>query len=262
VEIPTRSLPQRAVPADRGRAHRETGRTIPSPPAPVSPRRVVIIIDDIGHDLAPLKQLLAIDAPLTFAVLPDGARAEQSARLIHEKGREVLLHLPLEPQPGKGANPGAMALRTDMKDDEIRIRLSQDVRKVPYARGVNSHMGSRFTEDREKMLVVLKALREKGLFFVDSRTTSGSRAREAARQAGVAFAEREAFIDGSPGGDEMLDRLRRVANAADPRQPPVVIGHPYPGTIRALRQVVPLLRGQGIQVVSASAAVRPVDAGK
>lgn len=266
-DIPARKPPQRSLdvekaPARAKHVHAEPSRTRPAPAASDSPRRVVIIIDDIGHDLAPLRQLLAIEAPLTFAVLPDGARSEQAARLIHGKGREVLLHLPLEPRPGKGANPGALVLRTDMKDQEIRARLAREIRTVPHASGANGHMGSRFTEDPDKMAVVLQALRERGLFFIDSRTTPKSRAREAAGRTGIPFAERSAFIDDSPGETEMLNRIRQLTAAADSRQPPVLIGHPYPDTIRSLSRVVPLLAGQGIRIVSASQAVRPVVEGK
>jgi hypothetical protein len=272
-DFPARKPPQKSLAVDktpeRGKhvraepARTDPARTRPAPEmsASPSPRRVVIIIDDIGHDLAPLQRLLAIEAPLTFAVLPDGAHSERAARLIHEKGREVLLHLPLEPRPGKGANPGALVLRTDMNDQEIRAQLAREIRTVPHARGANGHMGSRFTEDPDKMAVVLRALRERGLFFIDSRTTPQSRAREAAERTGIPFAERSAFIDDSTAETDMLNRIRRIT-ADDSRQPTVLIGHPYPDTIRSLSRVVPLLAGQGIQIVSASQAVGPVVPGK
>lgn len=253
--IPSKVVPK-APPAETGKDQREAGRTVPKPEAQGSPKRIVIIIDDIGHDLAPVRELLALKTPLTFAVLPDGARSAQAAAMIHKDGREVILHLPLEPLSETKANPGAMVIRTSMTDDEIRNRLERDTRNVPYARGANSHMGSLFTEHQEKMVVVMKALQEKELFFIDSRTSSRSRAGDAARQTGIPFAKRDLFIDGNR-DDETLNRILRLAETADPNQPPVVIGHPYPGTIRTLQHILPLLRRQGIQVVSASEAVRP-----
>ncbi len=252
--VPAVAVPK-AVPAEKDRA----GRTVPKPrpEAAKAPLRVVIIIDDIGHELDPVRELLSLKTPITFAVLPDGARAAQAAAMIHGDGREVILHLPLEPRSETKANPGAMVLRTDMKDEEIRRQLVRDIRAVPHARGANSHMGSLFTENREKMVVVMKALHEKGFYFIDSRTSVRSRALEAARQTGVSFAKRDLFIDGRS-EEEILQQILRLAGTADAAQPPVVIGHPYPGTIQALRNVIPMLRRHGIQVVSASEAVQPV----
>ncbi len=260
VKPPPRKVLPKAAPAEPGKTRREAARTLPQPEAARAPRRVVIIIDDIGHDLAPVRELLSLKVPLTFAVLPDGARSAQAAELIHGEGREVILHLPLEPRLGTRANPGAMVLRTSMRDEEIRNRLERSLRSVPYARGANGHMGSLFTENQEKMAIVMKALQEKGAFFIDSRTSSRSRAAEAARQTGIPFAERDLFVDGMPGG-EALNRIIRLTETADPAQPPVVIGHPYPETIRTLHRFLPLLRQHGIQVVSASEAVQPVSAG-
>lgn len=256
---PARAVPARVVPKAVPAETDGAGRTMPKPKpeAARTPQRVVIIIDDIGHDLAPVRELLSLKTPITFAVLPDGARAAQAAAMISGDGREVILHLPLEPRSETKANPGAMVLRTDMKDEEIRRQLALDIRAVPHARGANSHMGSLFTENRGKMVVVMKALHEKGFFFIDSRTSVRSRAREAARETGIPFARRDLFIDGRS-EDEILQQILRLAGTADPAQPPVVIGHPYPGTIRALRNVLPTLRHHGIQVVSASEAVRPV----
>ncbi|HOI75563.1 MAG TPA: divergent polysaccharide deacetylase family protein [Syntrophales bacterium] len=260
---PARTVPAvvvpKAVPAEKDRAGRNVPepRPEPKPEAVKGPLRVVIIIDDIGHDLAPVRELLSLKTPITFAVLPDGARAAQAAAMIHGDGREVILHLPLEPRSGTKANPGAMVLRTNMNDEEIRRQLVQDIRAVPHARGANSHMGSLFTENPEKMVVVMKVLHEKGFYFIDSRTSVRSRALEAARQTGVPFGRRDLFIDGRS-KDEILQQILRLARTSDTAQPPVVIGHPYPGTIQALRNVIPMLRRHGIHVVSASEAVQPV----
>ncbi|NPU85637.1 MAG: divergent polysaccharide deacetylase family protein [Syntrophaceae bacterium] len=256
---PVKVIPK-AVPAETGKSRRETGRALPEPERPAASRRVVIIIDDIGHDLAPVRELLSLKVPLTFAVLPDSAHSVQAADLIHREGREVILHLPLEPRSETRANPGTLVLRTNMKDDEIRNRLEQGMRRVPYACGVNSHMGSLFTEHQDKMVVVLKVLREKGIYFIDSRTSSRSSVREAARKTGIPFAKRDLFIDGRS-DDDTLNQIRHLAETTDSAQLPVIIGHPYPDTIRTLRHVLPLLQRQGIRVVSASEAVRPVDSG-
>ena len=53
-------------------------------------------------------------------------------------------------------------------EEEITARTVDLLNAVPHAKGANNHMGSRFTEHEEKMLPVLKVLKGRGLFFIDS----------------------------------------------------------------------------------------------
>ena len=74
----------------------------------------------------------------------------------------------------RGENPGPGALTETMNEDEIRDATRHALDAVPGAVGVNNHMGSAFSEDRDAMSAVLGVVRKRGLFFLDSRTSAAS----------------------------------------------------------------------------------------
>ncbi len=219
--------------------------------------RVAILIDDIGQDLGALRELLEINAPLSFAVLPLQPHSAEAAKRIHLKNRDILLHLPMEPKSYPEDRPGNGALFLSMTDKEIRTQFQSNLETVPHAKGVNNHMGSRFTEDTEKMLVVMTELKEKGLFFVDSRTTKDSKAKEAANKIGVPFLARRIFIDNDRNYQVSLENLTRwLENPGMQGSSPVLfIGHPYPSTILAIRDAISSMRAKGIEIVPISKIV-------
>ncbi len=230
-------------------------RRLPTLP-PVLPTkaggRVAIIMDDLGRDLETARALLAIDLPVTFAILPGEARAVQVATLAHRAGREVLIHIPMEPQSYPATNPGKDALLLGQTPEEIRRRFQGFVERVPYAVGGNNHMGSRFTEYREGMEVVLAAMKEAGLFFVDSRTTGHSVALAEARRAGVPAAGRDLFLDNVQDVELIAREIRKLVVVAGRQGQAVGICHPYAQTLEALRREAPYLRQQQVELVPVS----------
>lgn len=223
-----------------------------TPPPPGSGGRVAIVMDDLGRDLASARELLAIDLGVTFAIIPQNEAAPQVATLAHERGREVMIHMPMEPQGYPRTNPGTDALLLSRSNEEIRALVRGYRQRVPYAVGGNNHMGSRFTESREKMAVVLEELRQAGLFFVDSRTSNRSVAFETARELGVATVRRDIFLDNVRNVSAIRGEIRRMAGMAKKSGEALAICHPYPETFAALRAEADYLRAQGIRVVPAS----------
>lgn len=223
-----------------------------TPPPPGSGGRVAIIMDDLGRDLTSARELLAIDLGVTFAIIPQNEAAPQVAALAHARGREVMIHIPMEPRGYPRTNPGADALLLGQSNEDIRDLVESYRQRVPHAAGGNNHMGSRFTESREKMAVVLEELRKAGLFFVDSRTSNRSVAFETARELGVATARRDIFLDNVRSVSAIRGEIRRMARMAAKNGEALAICHPYPETFAALRAEADYLRSQGISVVPAS----------
>jgi polysaccharide deacetylase 2 family uncharacterized protein YibQ len=219
-----------------------------------SPRhlKIAILIDDIGQDLKPLDELLRLDAPIAFSVLPFCSHSVRAARRIHEAGREVLLHLPMEPLDYPERDPGKGVLLLSMNEREMRSQVEEDLRAVPFVRGVNNHMGSRFMQDRKKLKVLFRELRARDLYFIDSLTTADSKAAEVADETGVQFASREVFIDHARDRGMVFRNLKDLLKKKGQRQNLLVIGHPYPETIQALKAFLPRLRSAGVEVISLS----------
>jgi len=246
-ETPEKAAAKKTPGPDSGPTPRETA---------YPDRSIAIIIDDIGFDLRIVEKLAGIPAPIAFAVLPDTPHAVEAANRLHAAGKEILLHLPMEPLVYTRESLGAGALMADMNAEEIRRRIREGLAAVPFVSGVNNHMGSRFMEDETSLAIVMEELRARGLFFVDSMTTSDSRGRESAERTGVRFAARDIFIDHVPGYAAALENLTGVFRQGQRNGMPVLmIGHPHPETVRAILDALPVWQTEGIKMIPVSACL-------
>ncbi len=225
---------------------------LPPTPAPPTRARVAIIMDDLGQDMHSARTLLNIDLAVTFAIIPQNEKAPRVAALAHQAGREVLVHIPMEPKGYPAMNPGADALFVKLPAEEVRRRFQGYLKRVPHAVGGNNHMGSQFTQNREQMAVVIEEMRKAGLFFVDSRTSGKSVAFDVARAAGVPAAGRDVFLDNVQKEELIAQEIRKLVRLAIKKGQAVGICHPYPQTMAALRREAGYIRSQGVEVVPVS----------
>ncbi len=228
----------------------------PKIPPPSRLPKVAIIIDDMGGNKGVLSDLLSLKYPVTLAVLPFQAYSKETADIAHKKGREVLLHLPMEPIDYPQYNPGEGALFTFMTTEEFKAALAKDLAAVPHISGVNNHMGSSLTRDREKMEIVLLAVKERRLFFVDSRTTPETAAYDLAVTLGVSALERNVFLDNEANVESIKTKIDELITKAKSGGKALGIGHPRPETIKALKEMEKRLTGSEVQVVPASGLLK------
>jgi polysaccharide deacetylase 2 family uncharacterized protein YibQ len=214
---------------------------------------IVLIIDDLGFDGQPLERVMALDANVNCAILPNGTRATEFAEELQRRGFEILVHLPMQPKGSE--TPGRNAILTSMSDDEIARATRENIDAVPHARGVNNHMGSLATTDRRVMTHVLRAMPD-GMYFIDSRTTGGSVAADVARELNVRTATRNVFLDDIASERAVRKQLAALADAAHKRGVAIGIGHPYPVTMRVLAEELPELKARGFRFIRASEVVR------
>lgn len=227
------------------------------PPKVAGTGVVAIIIDDMGSSVSEVSKLMNIGVPLTFSVIPGLRQAREVALSAHDRGYEVMLHIPMEPQdyPRRRLEDNGLLLSYDDSEIESRVRGFMNV--IPHAIGANNHMGSRFTEHRGKMGIVLKVLKGHGMFFVDSVTTSKSVGSSLAREMGVRTTARTApFLDNSEDVAAIKQQLASLSKLAVKRGSAVGICHPHAATIRALAEELPVMRKNGIRFVYVSKLVR------
>ncbi len=218
--------------------------------------RASIIIDDLGQDLEAARKLIRQPYPLTFSVLPDLPHSTETAREAHAAGRAVMLHLPMEPEPGSGVRAGPGEITVGMRSDTVAQIIRSDLSTVPFAGGVNNHMGSRATADATLMAKVMKVLAARGLYFVDSRTTAETNALNAARRLGLPAFYRCIFLDDTETVAYTVEQLRAFRRAIQEHGVALAIGHPHPTTIEALADFLPELDRDDIQLIPASQLVR------
>jgi polysaccharide deacetylase 2 family uncharacterized protein YibQ len=216
--------------------------------------RLAIIIDDLGYDRTAADAVLALGFPLTVSVLPHLPLSSELAEEAQRRGDQVMLHLPMESE-ADGAKPEDIELRVGMSAAEVDATLAAMLETVPYAAGVNNHQGSRATADPALMHALMPALRQRGLFFVDSRTDAKTVAYDMAERAGVPAASRKVFLDDTPTRDAILKQLDLAGRDAQRDGFTIAIGHPRPATIAALAEGVPQIEARGVRLVFASELV-------
>ncbi|HJW43994.1 MAG TPA: divergent polysaccharide deacetylase family protein [Geothrix sp.] len=253
-------------------------RTKPSPPpangpaagaAVESPRpsgqgpaaslpRMALVIDDLGYMQPELvTRLCSLPVAFSVAVLPYQEFTRESAEIAHRLGKEVMLHLPMEPigYPGPGRDPGPNAILYNLTESEIRHRVKLALDGIPHRAGVNNHMGSRITPDRTRMGWVLQEIKARKLFFVDSRTEKDSVAFDVAEQLGIPAVQRRVFLDDDKSFPEMEKQWDRALKLAEKDGSVLIIGHIYPETVEALEKLVPRAKGQ-VRFVTAGQLAR------
>lgn len=224
--------------------------------------RAAIVIDDMGRDLNAAHQLLRQPYPLTFSILPDLPHSAETARQAHAAGRAVMLHLPMEPEPGSGARTGQGGITVGMQGDAVARIIHSDLASVPFAEGVNNHMGSRATADAALMREVMRILAARGLYFVDSRTTAETSALNVARRMGLAAFYRSVFLDDTESVAYTLQQLRTFRQVIEVQGVALAIGHPHPTTIEALAKFLPEFERDDIQLIPVSQLVHLPEAAR
>jgi polysaccharide deacetylase 2 family uncharacterized protein YibQ len=221
----------------------------PKPPS----GRVALVIDDMGNSLEALDEILALGKPITVSVLPYGEYAVETARIAHDKGLEVFLHLPLESLNNHESESSTRGLiLSGMSPEEIRILEEEDIDRIPFIRGVNNHMGSKVTADESLMRLILEPIKKRGLVFLDSRTIGKSVAYDVARSMGVPTAYRQVFLDAEGDGGRVKERLLELFRLARRDGRAVGICHPYAETLRVLKDDFRLLESYGLTAVFVS----------
>jgi len=213
--------------------------------------RLAIIIDDLGSDRAAAEAIFALGYPLTISVLPNHEHSVDIAKEAHRRGLQVMLHLPM--QSVANETPEAQELHPGMPAPEVAMLVDQFLQNVPDAAGVNNHQGSQATADAVLMDELMPVLRDRHLFYVDSRTTAATVAYDTAQDFGVRSAFRNVpFLDDVAEVAAVRKQLELALRGAREKGEAVAIGHPHPATIQALRQVLPQAQAHGVRLVLAS----------
>ena len=226
----------------------------PASSTPVGAPRLAIILDDFGTDRSASDSVFALPYPLTLSFLPDHPGSREIAEEAHRRGYEIMLHLPMQSLGNELPEP--RQLRSGMNTSQVSDVLGTMLQSVPYAVGVNNHQGSLATTDGPLMADLMGILRQRNLFFIDSRTTAATVAYDAAQNAGVPCAYRNVpFLDDVEEVSAIRKQLQLALRDAQEKGEAIAIGHPHPETLRALSEFLPHVEAQGVHLVHASELV-------
>jgi polysaccharide deacetylase 2 family uncharacterized protein YibQ len=219
--------------------------------ANVTPR-ISIIIDDLGYRLDDGRRAIELPGPVAYAILPETPGTQRLAEFAKERGKEVLLHLPLEAVDHDGPpEPGGLVL--DMSRSGFGEAFDRAISSVPHVIGVSSHRGSLLTRHPGHMSWLMEEIAHRdGLFFIDSYTTHHSVALRIAREAGIAARRRDVFLDHDRSPEALEREFERLKRLARERGKAIAIGHPYPETLDMLERELDKLEREGIELVPIS----------
>lgn len=216
--------------------------------------KLVFVIDDIGHNKKNEIHLKKLSNNVTYAVLPKLTYSEHFSILAHQLGAEVILHQPLE--SAKGIYPGPGLIKQKMNDAEIRTILEENLHSVPHFSGINNHMGSLGSSDERIMGVILKELKQRGVFFLDSRTTGNTVSDKMGPKIQLPVLRRDVFLDNVDERELIRSQVREAARIAKAHGQAIAIGHDRYHTLSVLYEEIPKLTSEGYQIVSLSDLVR------
>ncbi|MCW7762057.1 divergent polysaccharide deacetylase family protein [Photorhabdus luminescens] len=214
-----------------------------------SAARLAIVIDDFGYRPHNENKILQMPIAVSIAILPDSPHGRAMAEKAYKQGREILIHLPMAPLSKQLLEPDT--LLPTMSSEEIDRIIQRAIQKVPYAVGINNHMGSAMTSSLPGMQKVMRSLSRYNLYFLDSVTIGNSQATKAAQGTPVRVIRRNVFLDDVQSEAETRRQLNRAISIARKNGSAIAIGHPHSTTIRALQQMLPTLPAD-IELVSPS----------
>jgi uncharacterized protein len=253
---PKKPVPKKSAPLQ---TKKEIAKHEPGPallggavPQPEKAVPIAIVIDDLGADEKQARELLSMNAKVTFAIMPGLAQSKKIAELAKQNNREVLIHVPMEYR-GKNGKPAPGMLRSNMTPMEFLTTVSDDVESVPGAIGINNHEGSALTENKEAMKFLMAELKARNLVFLDSYTSAKSVAYATAREFGLKSAKRDVFLDNDSDNPAAIRKqLDELVEAARKNGKAIGIGHPHPVTLVVLRKWLAEADAQGVEIVPVS----------
>lgn len=226
--------------------------------AQAASKRIAIVIDDFGNGMTGTAEMMKLPFPFTVAVMPFMPTTKADAETAHKLGHDVIVHMPMEPNRGKKEWLGPGAITTDLNDAEIRKRVEAAIDNVPFAVGMNNHMGSKVTADERVMRIVLQVCKERGLFFLDSRTTFKTVIPKIAAEVDVPLVSNDVFLDDVYSVAHISKQIGMLRKHLEEHEKCIAIGHVGPSgkkTAAVLLSSTPSLRENAV-IVKLSELVR------
>jgi len=214
---------------------------------PVLKGKIGIIIDDFGYRNDEVSDgFLELDAYLTYAIIPGHEYSTSFGEKAIKAGFEVIVHMPME-NTGKTYGEEEFVLTTEMDNETIQRRINTAFNQIPTAIGMNNHQGSSASADQRVMSSVARTIKERNLFFIDSRTTVETIAETTMEVFGVPTARRNVFLDNDDDEEKITEQFMKLVKKSEELGSAIGIGHVKPKTLKVLKKHIPELQKKGFK---------------
>lgn len=192
--------------------------------------KIAIIIDDVASKTQ-LDEILNIDLKLTPSIFPISSKNKKMIAAVN-KLDFFMVHLPLE---AKQYRDGLDTIK--ISDSKIRIENKiKDIKDVfPNVKYINNHTGSKFTEDKKSMEILLEILNKYNIDFLDSRTTPNSALGKISKNINKEFLYRDIFVDNNLSQSSLNAQLKNGVKLAESKGYAILIAHPHKETLEAIK---------------------------
>ena len=225
--------------------------------------RIAVVIVELGLSGAATEAAIQHLPPgVTLGFSPYAENLDQAINLARAAGHETLLGLPMEPANFPARDPGPRTLLTSLTPRQNLDRLEWVLGRVTGYVGVTNMMGSRFTVSADALRPVLSVLRDRGLMFLDARTSPRSVAGGLATSLGLPRAINDRLVDQEASRAAIDNQFAEIEKTASETGAAVAMGQPYPVTFERLNAWLPTLDAKGFVLAPITALVnRQIDAG-
>jgi len=238
-------LENRMVEVESRKEEDVSNTILPEKPTPIMRGVIGIVIDDFGYRNDEISDgFLELDARLTYAIIPGHRYSTSFGEKAVESGHEVIVHMPME-NTGKTYGEEEFVLMTAMDNETIQRRLNSAIEEIPTAIGMNNHQGSKASADQNIMSNVAKVMKERGFFFLDSRTTIETIGETTMEVFGVPTARRNIFLDNEDDEEKIEKQLMKLVKRSEEVGSAIGIGHVKPKTLNVLSDQIPKLKKKG-----------------
>lgn len=225
-----KNTPSKSIPPVKTKKENllKTEKQVPAfkiPPAK-NKATIVLVIDDAGLNVENTKKYASLPFPITIAVLPKLSHSKECAQVVHDFGKELILHQPMQ-SLNKNLDPGPGKITVDMSFSQIESVINENLRELgPFVKGMNNHEGSQVTEDIIRIGAVIDVCQQNGIYFLDSRTTPNTKAPQAALERDIEIFEKSGpYIDNVVDRNAMVEEMYKALDIANKNGKTIIIGH-------------------------------------
>jgi polysaccharide deacetylase 2 family uncharacterized protein YibQ len=217
--------------------------------------RLALVLFGLGDGRAAADSFFTLPASFAVALVPGGHESAAVFAGARERGREVVLHVPLEPINYPRVNPGPGTLLVTMKPEKIAATLRRYLAQAGPVSAVANHMGSLATQDMTVMGAIYHELRRDHLPFLHVNPVAGAVCKSLASQVGVLYGEPDAVVEVETRGTDTkaLDkRWKELLKSAKAQGQLMVFMRATPLTKRWLPRALDAKRLDGVSIVPVS----------
>ena len=187
---------------------------------------------------------------ISISVVPGRQYSKKIEKDAVNEDKEVIINLPMESR--RMLKKEKLLLKNNMKQTQVRTLMNRVFAEIPDAKGVNNYQGALATENVNLMRYLANILRRKGLFFVDSITSTKSKAYETMKKLKVKTEKRDIILDSEPIPERILYQLELLKQTSITEGKAIGIGKEDKITLETLKKELPKLEKKGFEFVFVS----------